>query len=75
MDIPSRNPNQIGACSLRSVVMTTVETAHVLKNQTENQNDGFQNESGKGRAREKATVLSVTYFILRFNWMCIVVVS
>ena len=30
-DIPSRHPNQIGAYSLRSVIMT-IETAHVLKN-------------------------------------------
>ena len=34
LDIPSRHPNQIGACSRarRSVVMTTEVTAHFLKN-------------------------------------------
>ena len=64
LDIPSRHPNRTGACSLRSVVMTTVETAHFLKNyKTENQNAGFLNELGKGRAREKTTVLWVIYFI------------
>ena len=30
--IPSRHPNRISACSLRSMVMTTAETAHFLKN-------------------------------------------
>ena len=59
MDIPSKHPNQIGACSrtLHLVVMTTAETAHFFKNLTENQNAGFQNELGKGRAREKTAFL------------------
>ena len=66
LDIPSRHPNQIGACSLRSVVMTTVETAHFLKNWTENQNAGFKMDQAKEEQekRQQFCELYILFYIL-----------